>query len=82
MVQAYRRDDDGDLIAEEPLQFHCPDEARQRLEELSDRRAGVVAYSWIGDMKNGETGRISLLSVSGALPKFAAIALGIEDHAA
>ncbi|MCP1557820.1 UNVERIFIED_ORG: hypothetical protein M2438_001904 [Methylobacterium sp. SuP10 SLI 274] len=33
-------------------------------------------------MKTGETGRISLLSVSGSLPQFAAIALGIEDHAA
>ncbi|UYW25717.1 hypothetical protein OKC48_20955 [Methylorubrum extorquens] len=82
MVQAYKRDEGGDLIAEEPLQFHCPDEARQRLSDLSNKRAGVVAYSWIGDMKTGETGKINLLCVSGSLPKFAAIAQGIEDHAA
>ena len=82
MVQAYQRNDAGELIAEEPLRFHCPDEARSRLVELSGKRAGVVAYSWVGDMRTGETGRISLLSQSGSLPTYAAIALGIEDHAA
>ena len=82
MVQAYTRDDAGDLVADDPLQFHCPVEANERLLQLRDKRAGVVAYRWIGDMKTGETGRISLLSQSGSLPIYAAIALGIEDHAA
>jgi acetylglutamate kinase len=82
MVQAYKRGEGGDLIADEPLKFHCPIEARERLDDLAGKRAGVVAYSWTGDMRTGETGKISLLSQSGSLPVYAAIALGIEHHAA
>ncbi|WP_456016708.1 hypothetical protein [Methylorubrum populi] len=82
MVQSYRQDKQGELVADEPLKFHCPYEARAQMERLAKNRAGVVAYSWVGDMKTGELGRINLLSRSGSLPVYAAIALGIEEHAA
>lgn len=82
MVQAYRRTEEGDFIAEEPQRFDSPQEAESRAEELGSKCSGVVAYSWTGDMKNGETGKIKLLTMRGAVPVFAAIALGIEDVAA
>lgn len=81
-VQSYRRNDAGDLVAEDPLHFHHPDQARQRLEYLATRRAGVIAYKWMGNMRTGEMGRISLLCRSGVVPKYAAIALGLDDEAA
>jgi hypothetical protein len=82
MVQSYERARGGDLIADEPIKTDSPEEAVRLADERGAKSAGAVAYTWIGDMRNGESGRIVLLSRRGALPKYAAIALGIEEHAA
>lgn len=82
MVQGYEWNSVGDLVADEPVRCDGPGEAIEKAKQLAERKAGIVAYSWAGDPRTGETGKIILLSRCGALPKYAAIALGIEDHAA
>ena len=81
-MQSYDRNRKGDLVADEPRQLSSPQEAIEAAAGVADRKAGVVAYMWRGDPKTGETGAISVLSRFGALPRYAAIALGIEEHAA
>ncbi|GJD59816.1 hypothetical protein [Methylobacterium dankookense] len=80
MAQGYTRLDDGLMRADEPLRFMTPGEAIDEVERLAPRRAGAVAYKWVGDERNGETGRISLLRHVGVIPVYVALALGIEEE--
>lgn len=78
-VQGYVHGRDGDLVADEPIRCESPEEAREKAAALAERKAGIVAYWWNGDMRTGEEGRIRLLMHDGELPLYAALALGIEN---
>ena len=68
LVQVFRRDRNGDLIGEDPIQTSSPEEAILKAKLLEKRASGVLAYRWKGDMRTGEQGRLIVLKRSGALP--------------
>ena len=68
MVQVFRRNRDGELVGDDPIQTGSPEEAVTKAESLEKRASGVLAYRWKGDMRTGEQGRLTVLKRSGALP--------------
>lgn len=68
MVQVFRRDGEGDLIGDEPIQEPSPEAAVSKAEALEKRATGVLAYKWRGDMRTGEQGRLVILKRFGVLP--------------
>ncbi len=68
MVQSYRRDKIGELVANEPQLASSPQEAVAMAELMQHRASGVLAYHWKGDMRTGEQGRLRVLKRAGALP--------------
>ncbi len=45
-----------------------PEDAVLRVEAIANRASGAVAYSWQGDMRTGELGRLRVLKRVGVLP--------------
>jgi hypothetical protein len=68
LVQVFRRDIEGDLIGDDPIQEPSPEAAVSKAEALEKRVAGVLAYKWRGDMRTGEQGRLVILRRFGVLP--------------
>lgn len=68
MVQAFRRNPTGELIADDPIQTSSPEEAIQKAKTIEQRVSGVLAYRWKGDMRTGEDGRLTILTRVGVLP--------------
>lgn len=68
LVQVFRRDSEGDLIGDDPIQEPSPEAAVSKAQALEKRVAGVLAYKWRGDMRTGEQGRLVILKRFGVLP--------------
>jgi hypothetical protein len=68
LVQVVRRNGSGELVADDPIRMSGPDEAISKAEAMQDRASGVIAYSWRGDMRTGELGRLIVLKRAGVLP--------------
>ncbi|WP_342106331.1 hypothetical protein [Methylobacterium sp. SI9] len=68
MFQVFRRNNEGDLIGDDPVQMPSPEEAVIQAEALEQRVAGGLVYKWKGDMRTGEQGRLVVLKRFGVLP--------------
>lgn len=80
MVQGYKADAEGALIADEVVRLPSPDAARAYAQRLADRRDGVIAYEWRGEPSTGEDGKLKPLLYAGALPDVVRLLFGL-DHA-
>lgn len=68
MVQVFRRRKSGELIGDDPIQTSSPEEAIAKARKYENRVPGVLAYSWKGDMRTGEVGKLIVLMRCGVLP--------------
>jgi hypothetical protein len=68
VVQAFRREETGELVAETPEAAKDEAHARERALRLKDRYAGVIAFSRTGDMDLGEYEDAVVLARFGSIP--------------
>ncbi|MBN8994313.1 MAG: hypothetical protein J0H94_03740 [Rhizobiales bacterium] len=69
VVQAFRRADSGELVADQPEAAKDAAHARERALRLKDRRVGVIAFSRTGDMSIGEYEDAVVLARFGTIPE-------------
>ncbi len=81
MVQSYARNQDGNLKADEPSRYDDPTNAISAADDAKDRKADLLRISGKEHAERRDR-RNSVLRRYGALPKYAEIALGLDDHSA
>lgn len=78
-VQAYSLNQDGSLSASDVVRLHSPEAAEAYARDLAERKDGVIAYEWRGDLGTGEEGKLKPLHHQGVLPEWVMLAFDL-DH--
>lgn len=70
VVTAFDRNEAGELVAAfEPRMFDSEDRAKREARVLSDKHAGVIAWSRLADPDQGEYGEPTVLAHYGDVPE-------------
>lgn len=68
VVQPFRKDEDGMLVAGEPQQAQSEDQARRRAQKIAPEFDGVIAFARSGDQSIGEYEPAKIIAKLGAVP--------------
>jgi len=68
VVMAFVRDEDGELVAEPPIEMPSASAATSRAGSLSATKAGAIAFSRTGDPMLGEFADAVVLFKAGEVP--------------
>jgi hypothetical protein len=68
VAMGFERDQQGELVAMEPMEAHSPGAAVARARLLGNSKAGAVAFSRTGDPNLGEFADAVVLFSTGEVP--------------
>lgn len=68
VVESWYEDDDGELIADPPVQCPSANEAVVLAQQVANARAGVIAFQRTGDVSLGEYEPAVILLQLGRVP--------------